>query len=669
MNKHFFVAALFLGSFQVYAQVPQKSALTFSQTSEVKASKAITDQAHKTAKFSLATLFMINDINKPQTIISTYEGGGFRFSLTEHTLKINVNTANGNIEAGIKKGLLESKKYYHVTATYDGSSLAIYLNGELIRKTTAKLGNVYYKHKNPLCLADEATSKACSGGNFSGVIKNVYMWNKALTDAEVALLANSYVSTTGEKNIDKGLVGRWDMKAKDFKGSEFTQVDSFKSLTPKLITLSARVRFNTLDGFQYIASKVQEKGGFGLYLTGYNLRFNLFTSSGNVKTDYSVKNLEKGRWYHVAATYDGKQTALYVDGVQVATKKHTGNIVYTYVNDLFCMATDIAKTKCSKNAKFLNGALGEVSIWDRALSPMEVQNHMASITPKISDVKCANDTTSTPFKVMSYNIYKARAEADSPTATLSIAQEKKNLQALAKAISAQNPDIVILNEANHVSKVANATGDDLVLQHAMFIANELKYPYVVAFTKTEALFRDTPKKKSSTTGSAILSKFPFVSGTQKVIQLPKAEGSSDSQRIVGRIQVQVGKGKIPVEVMATHLSVASGAERVLQAEHIVSEIFKDIKIPLIFAGDLNADPYRSTFDNKVFDVFRGAISAKLFKADMLRTTRAGGSDIDHVLFRNAGKTALIGGDYISVEELKASDHRPVTLNMCVRQMK
>lgn len=74
---------------------------------------------------------MLNDINKPQTIISTYEGGGFRFSLTEHTLKINVNTAKGNVEAGIKKALLESKKYYHFTATYDGSSLAIYLNWPL----------------------------------------------------------------------------------------------------------------------------------------------------------------------------------------------------------------------------------------------------------------------------------------------------------------------------------------------------------------------------------------------------------------------------------------------------------------------------------------------------------------------------------------------------------
>lgn len=277
------------------------------------------------------------------------------------------------------------------------------------------------------------------------------------------------------------------MKGKNFKGSSYTQVDSHKSLTPKLITVTARVRFDSVDGFQYIASKIQSKGGYGLYLTGHNLRFNLFTTSGNVKTDYSVKNLAAGRWYHVAATYDGKQTALYVDGVQVATKKHTGNIVYTYPNDLFCMATDINSKQCSKNAKFLNGSLGEVSIWDRALTPMEVQNHMASVTPKIADVKCANDTTSTPFKVMTYNIYKARAEASRPDAVLTTAQEKKNLQALAKAIAAQNPDIVILNEANHHSPVANATGNDLVLQHAMFIAKEINYPYVVTLTKSEAL--------------------------------------------------------------------------------------------------------------------------------------------------------------------------------------
>lgn len=684
------IVFFFLGSQTVRAQfLPQKEALTLSHPEKVTGFIQVKNETHKTPALTLSALILLDSPERPQTLISNFEGGGMRLAISSQRLKMTVATSKGNIGSSIRVGLLLPKKIYHYVATYDGKYLKTYLNGELVNQV-AGTGSIIYKRKNPLCLGAEATATACKNDDFSGVIENVFLWKQALTSAEVGLLASSYANQAKFDNLNSGLIKKWDYSRRadykpqknlnllregaaspvqDFRGTSYLQVQAEKNISPDSITLSTVVKFTSLNRFQYIASKIHHGGGYGLYLTEHNLRFQINTSQGKKLLSYPVRHLEKDRWYHIVGTYDGQKAVLYVDGIPLREQKHTGALVYSYKNNNFCLGTDIGVTNCVfKPANLFRGQMGEVAVWSRALSHNEIQNLMASYTTQFQNLACRDTATSTPFKVMTYNIYKARARAPGAATPLSLAQEEKNLLALAKVIKAESPDILVLNEANHIVPVANARGNDLIQQHAMYLGDKLGYPYVVMFTKSRVLFRNTPRTGNSNTGSAILSKFPFVAGTEKRYTLPRAENLKDSVRIVGKIQIEVGQGRQPLDVFVTHMSVMSGQERELQANYIHNNILKESKAPRILAGDFNADPYRSIWDQKVFDIFRKTLAVKNFKKDMSRTTRTSSSDIDHILYSSHGKTVLLGTDYISVNETEASDHRPVKIKLCLRKM-
>ncbi len=71
-----------------------------------------------------------------------------------------------------------------------------------------------------------------------------------------------------------------------------------------------------------------------------------------------------GSWYFVAATYDGSNMILYVNGIQVATKPMTGKIDN--------WGTDIYLGKVNNADEYTPGTLGDIRIYNRALSAQEV---------------------------------------------------------------------------------------------------------------------------------------------------------------------------------------------------------------------------------------------------------------------------------------------------------
>lgn len=79
----------------------------------------------------------------------------------------------------------------------------------------------------------------------------------------------------------------------------------------------------------------------------------------------SAQPLQLGRWYFVAATFSGGTGSIYVDGVLVATR-----------SGLPTPAASGLRTLIGKSGygtfNFANGAIDEVSIFERALSPAEI---------------------------------------------------------------------------------------------------------------------------------------------------------------------------------------------------------------------------------------------------------------------------------------------------------
>ena len=77
-----------------------------------------------------------------------------------------------------------------------------------------------------------------------------------------------------------------------------------------------------------------------------------------------------GQWEHVAATYDGSTARFYVNGVEVASKPFAGPVGSS--NTWRLGAYD------NTPVGFFDGLVDNVRVYDRALSPTEIQTDMAS---------------------------------------------------------------------------------------------------------------------------------------------------------------------------------------------------------------------------------------------------------------------------------------------------
>jgi hypothetical protein len=77
-----------------------------------------------------------------------------------------------------------------------------------------------------------------------------------------------------------------------------------------------------------------------------------------------------GQWQHVAATYDGSVARIYINGVQEASTTFTGNVGNSNTWRIGAYGAPASG--------FFDGLIDNVRIYDRALSPDEIQTDMAS---------------------------------------------------------------------------------------------------------------------------------------------------------------------------------------------------------------------------------------------------------------------------------------------------
>ena len=83
-----------------------------------------------------------------------------------------------------------------------------------------------------------------------------------------------------------------------------------------------------------------------------------------------------GRWHHVAATYDGAQLRLFIDGQPWGNPMpHTGAIAPMLPDSFVAIGSEdgrITAPDCI-GQRYFKGLIGEVAIYDRALSAAEIR--------------------------------------------------------------------------------------------------------------------------------------------------------------------------------------------------------------------------------------------------------------------------------------------------------
>ncbi|MBC6975328.1 metallophosphoesterase [Bacillus sp. Xin] len=141
--------------------------------------------------FTLEAAFSMNEI-RGQAIMENTESGGIGFE----------STGNGYVELWAHVGgsykrigtQLEANKTYHLTGTYNGNELAIYVDGKKVNSQPVT-GKVYHPNV-PFAIGADPTSNGNGGVPLNGQVALAKLYSKALTSSEVLAAYNEFSNRT-----------------------------------------------------------------------------------------------------------------------------------------------------------------------------------------------------------------------------------------------------------------------------------------------------------------------------------------------------------------------------------------------------------------------------------------------------------------------------------------
>ncbi|MFS1299376.1 LamG-like jellyroll fold domain-containing protein [Streptosporangium longisporum] len=179
---------------------------------------------------------------------------------------------------------------------------------------------------------------------------------------------NNNGTASNTNQITSGKYG----KALSFNGATswvtVNNADSLQLTTG--MTLSAWVNPTTVTGWRTVVMKEYDSGGasYGLYASNGSTPSGWLQTSGNASEVDGTTPLPGNIWSHVAATYDGANARLYVNGALVGEETVTGNLI-----------SDDSPLRIGGNARwgeYFNGLIDEVRIYNLSQTAAQIQADM-----------------------------------------------------------------------------------------------------------------------------------------------------------------------------------------------------------------------------------------------------------------------------------------------------
>jgi len=117
--------------------------------------------------------------------------------------------------------------------------------------------------------------------------------------------------------------------------------------------------------WEAMVDKADSSWGVARNNNGHSVAFTTFNSSGTPQDLFGTTTIDDDQWHHVVAVYTGTQKQLYIDGVLNASVGYSQVVRTNNFNVRLGMNEEYAPA-------FYGGALDEVRIYGRALTPAEV---------------------------------------------------------------------------------------------------------------------------------------------------------------------------------------------------------------------------------------------------------------------------------------------------------
>lgn len=157
-------------------------------------------------------------------------------------------------------------------------------------------------------------------------------------------------------------------------GNDYVDLGNIPATSVK--SMECWVKFNDMNGSQELMNRSITGYGIELLVYNNNLAFFCMDGTNNSNVVYSGANLTPGRWYHVAATWNGTNKStmkLYLDGRSVGDL----SVVGTAVSPVSNIAPSFKLGRWSDtDPRSFNGAMDEVRIWSTERSQAQIQANM-----------------------------------------------------------------------------------------------------------------------------------------------------------------------------------------------------------------------------------------------------------------------------------------------------
>lgn len=233
------------------------------------------------------------------------------------------------------------------------------------------------------------------------------------------------------------------------------------------------------------------------------------------------------------------------------------------------------------------------------------------------------------IKVMTYNIHHCNPPS---------AGEKIDVEAIAKVVNAEKPDLVALQEVD-VNTIRSGKGLNQARELARLTGMNFYFSKAIDF-------------QGGDYGVAVLSRYPIVDSVR--YDLPVLKEIGGEPRTIAAITVQL-PGNKKIIFASTHLDLHE-ENRLAQSQLIINHFGKS-KLPMILAGDFNATP-----GSKVINYLDGYFTRSC-QPECAPTIPVENPEeaIDFIMLRPA-KLFKVNATRV-IDEKYASDHLPVVAEL------
>ncbi|MDD5675794.1 MAG: LamG domain-containing protein, partial [Chitinivibrionales bacterium] len=318
-------------------------------------------------------------------------------------------------------------KWYHLVASFDGTTVRVYVNG-VLDGISSYIGGIKVP---PVGTTARIGVQKLADGTLhcyaNGKIDELKLYNYALNAA--AINANYQVLANKANQSSQRIVAAWSFDSAgqaafgDISGNNhsITNAGTAVGFVPgvknnalecpinssyKLEILNSRVDFNmpnfSIEAWIYSSINTVNPGSFYNYKTvlGY------LTLNAGISEGYAFQIIDDGRfelclsqtvgagwvgcisdsiikpntWYHVAGTYDGSDMRLYINGVLVKQTHDANGYIMPHSN---AFIGSQVLTDGTVRDRFY-GKIDELTVYNYALDAAAIAQHYAAITPPVT---------------------------------------------------------------------------------------------------------------------------------------------------------------------------------------------------------------------------------------------------------------------------------------------